>query len=79
MYWICYTNKISTMDDLTQEEEKRLYKLSKGSDKSFVKNVNRKELNYLFSLVDRQDAQSSYAHATYINELDNMDKILPKK
>lgn len=62
--------------ELTYQEKAALKKLSQGEDKSFLKNVNRKELNYLLSIVDRQDCQHSYRYAVYVNELDKLDKMI---
>ena len=59
---------------LSEEDKKRLYTLAKVSDKSFLANVNRKELDYLLSLVDRQECQSGYYAAKYASELDALDK-----
>lgn len=61
---------------LSEADKKRLYALAKGSDKSFLANVNRKELDYLLSLVDRQECQSGYYAASYANALDALDKKL---
>jgi hypothetical protein len=70
---------IAPTEELSEKEKNRLRELAKMSDKSFLKNVNRKELDFLLSLVDRQDCQSSYNAAKYANDLDALDKNWYKK
>ena len=75
--WICMKKKmpiIAPTAELSEKEKNRLRELAKMPDKSFLKNVNRKELDFLLSLVDRQDCQSSYHAAKYANDLDALDK-----
>jgi hypothetical protein len=75
--WICMKKNmpiIAPTEELSEEEKTRLRELAKMSDKSFLKNVTkRNELDFLLSLVDRQDCQFSYYAAKYASTLDEMD------
>jgi hypothetical protein len=59
------------------ESEKNLKELRKLSDNSFLETLNRNELEYLYSMVDPQDAMYSVASGKYIEKLEEELKKRP--
>lgn len=78
MHCFSFRNCNKTMpfeQELTETEKHHTMKMCGLIDvntplnETFFNNMNKKQVNYLLSKVDMQDAQHSYSYATYIKKL----------
>jgi hypothetical protein len=85
MYCLCLPKRKPNIDydaELTDAEKRHALYMCGLSDSKhpfnqyFFENMNKKQVDFLMSKVDKQDCQYSIKYATYVQKLEELSKKL---
>lgn len=77
----CPCFSLDNEDELTETEKVnavKLYGPNVYDDKVFFEKIDKRQAEYLMSIVDMQDCQHSYSYAKYVKQLENRLNTLKK-